>query len=310
MEYRKLGRTDLMVGEIGFGALEVGRDWGIRVGDDFGRPDESDAIRTLNAALDAGITFIDTAPAYELSEERIGKAISHRRDEFILATKVGERRDDGEDSLYDYSAAATSAFIERSLTRLKTDVIDLIQIHSAPIEVIDQGETLGALLEAKAQGKVRYVGMTGSVEAAIEAVKDEGYDTVQVSYNICDREAEQELFPLCRENGVGVIIKDGLAAGRLTSKAEALPDDRKVDRDRAERLTERFATGDWHPDHLIPALSLADVALRWLLANDAVSSVIAGSRKIENITKNVTMSDGRYLTLEQVLEITQVADAE
>lgn len=308
MEHRTLGRTGLLVSEIGFGALEIGRDWGIPVGDDFGRPDEADAIRTLNTALDAGITFIDTAPAYELSEERIGKAISHRRHEFTLATKVGERKDDGEQSHYDYSAKATTAFIEQSLKRMKTDVLDLVQIHSAPIEVIRKGETAGALLKAQEQGKVRFIGVTGSVEAAIEAVKDDSYDTVQVSYNIAYRDAERELFPLCRERNIGVIIKDGLGAGRLTAKAKALPDDRREDRARAERLEKAFVEGCWHPAKLIPAKSLAELALRWLLANRAVTTVIAGSRKIDHIAKNVCASDGRYLTDDQIREINRVAD--
>jgi aryl-alcohol dehydrogenase-like predicted oxidoreductase len=309
MEHRTLGRTGLLVSEIGFGSLEIGRDWGIPVGDDFGRPDEANAIRALNAALDAGITFIDTAPAYELSEERIGKAISHRRSEFTLATKVGERKNDGEQSLYDYSAKATTAFIEQSLKRMKTDVLDLVQIHSAPIEVIRKGETLGALVKAQEQGKIRFIGMTGSVEAAIEAVNDGSYDTVQVSYNIVDRDPEKKLFPLCRERNIGVIIKDGLGAGRLTAKAKALPDDRRDDRVRAERLEKAFAEGSWHPAKLIPAKSLAELALRWLLANRAVTTVIAGSRKIDHIAKNVCASDGRYLTPDQVREINRVADA-
>ncbi len=309
MEHRTLGRTGLLVSEIGFGALEIGRDWGIPVGDDFGRPDEAEAIRALNAALDAGITFIDTAPAYELSEERIGRAISHRRNEFILATKVGERKNDGEQSLYDYSAKATTAFIEQSLKRMKTDVLDLVQIHSAPIEVIRKGETLGALVKAQEQGKIRFIGMTGSVEAAIEAVNDGLYDTVQVSYNIVYRDPEKKLLPLCRERNIGVIIKDGLGAGRLTAKAKALPDDRRDDRLRAERLEKAFVEGSWHPAKLIPAKSLAELALRWLLANRAVTTVIAGSRKIDHITKNVCASDGRYLTPDQVGEINRVADA-
>jgi aryl-alcohol dehydrogenase-like predicted oxidoreductase len=309
MEYRTLGRTGLKVSEVGFGALELGRDWSFPVGDDFGRPGERAAIRALNAALDAGINFIDTAPAYELSEERIGKAISHRRDEFYLATKVGERKNDGEDSHYDYSGKATAAFIDESLRRMKTDYIDLLQIHSAPMEVIHRGETLGVMKRAQEAGKVRFIGMSGQIEPAIAAVTDGSYDTVQVTYNIVQREAEEELFSLCRENDIGVIIKDGLAAGRLTGKAKALPDEWAGDRERVMRLEEEFVLkGSWHPHYLLPALSVAEVALRWLLANETVSTVIAGSRKIENIVSNASVSDGRYFTAEQVQQIISVAE--
>ena len=307
MEHRKLGRTGLEVSEIGFGALEIGRNWGIRVGDDYGRPDETEAIRVLNAVLDAGITFIDTAPAYELSEERIGKAISHRRGEFILATKVGERRNDGEDSFYDYSYAATLAFIEQSLRRMRTDVIDLVQIHSAPVDVIRKGETLAAFRKAQEQGKVRFVGITGAVESAIEAVKTGDYDTVQVSYNIAYREPEKELFPLARQQGIGVIIKDGLGAGRLTDKAMALPDERRADRERAKRLKETLVDPKaWRTT--LPTRTLPELAIRFVLANQAVSTVILGTRKRENLTANVNVADGKYMTPEQAARVIEVAD--
>ena len=307
MEYRQLGRTGLKVSEIGLGALEIGRNWGIRVGDDYGRPDEAGAIRLLNAALDAGITFIDTAPAYQLSEERIGKGISHRRWEFALATKVGERlNDDDPKSIYDYSYDATMAFIEQSLRRMRTEVIDLVQIHSAPVEVIRKGETMSATKKAQEQGKVRFVGMTGTVEAAIEAVKTGEYDSVQVSYNIAYREAEEELFPLTRKHTIGVIIKDGLGAGRLTTKVKALGEDRRAEIERAARLEKECLTTSTHPSAF--PKTLAELALRFLLANDAVTSVIAGTRKVEHLLANVAASDGRRLTQEQLEQVIRVAD--
>lgn len=307
MEFRQLGRTGLMVSEIGLGALEIGRDWGIRIGEDYGRPDEKDAIRVLNVALDAGITLIDTAPAYKLSEERIGKAISHRRREYVLATKVGERlNDDDPQSIYDYSYDATLAFIEQSLRRMRTDVIDLIQIHSAPVEVIRKGETLSALKKAQEQGKVRFIGITGSVEAAIEAVRAGHYDSVQVSYNIAYREAEKELFPLTRQHHVGAIIKDGLGRGSLTSKATALPPEKQADIDRAARLERECLTDSKHPNAY--PKTLAELALRFLLSNDAVTSVIAGTRTADHILANVAASDGRRLSPEQVERVIRVAN--
>jgi aryl-alcohol dehydrogenase-like predicted oxidoreductase len=306
VESRRLGRTGLEVSEIGFGAFEIGRTWGTWVRDLYQRPDEADAVRTLNAVLDSGINFIDTAPAYELSEERIGKAISHRRSEFILATKVGERRDDGdEDSTYDYTPEATMAFIEESLKRMRTDVIDLVQIHSAPFDVICAGDTLGAMNRAKEQGKVRHVGMSGGVAEAIQAVNDGGYDTVEVSFSIAYRDADAELFDLARQNDVGVIIKDGLAAGLLTDKAEHLGDDQADSREMARRLSlecvKEYAKP--HTDG-----TLAELALRFALSYDAVSTIIAGSRSIEHVIANVAVSDGRTLTAEQIAHVIEVAD--
>lgn len=307
MEFRTLGRTGLKVSEIGFGALEIGRDWGIPVGDDFGRPDEKEAIRVLNAVLDAGITLIDTAPAYKLSEERIGKAIACRRHEFVLATKVGERLNDEDPaSHYDYSYDATMAFVEQSLRRLKTDVIDLLQIHSASVEVIRAGETMRAMKKAQEQGKARFLGMTGSVEAAVEAVKNGDYDTVQVSYNIVYRDPEIELFPLCRERGIGVIIKDGLGSGKLTSKVVGLPATAQREKSIAERLNAEFIKSNLHPNAF--PRSLSDLALRFLLYNDAVTSVIAGTRKVEHMLANVGASDGRKLSEEAVRKAVEIAD--
>ncbi|HPC43931.1 MAG TPA: aldo/keto reductase [Candidatus Latescibacteria bacterium] len=308
MEYRILGRTGLRVSEIGLGALEIGRDWGIPVGTDFGRPDEKGAERLLNAALDAGITLIDTAPAYQLSEERIGKAISYRRHEFVLATKVGERLNDGDaKSHYDYSYEATLAFVEQSLRRLQTDVIDVLQIHSASIEVIRAGETLRAMKKMQEQGKVRFVGMTGNVDAAIEAVKTDDYDTVQVSYNVAYREAEHELFPLCLDNNIGVIIKDGLARGSLTPKVSALPEKAKKQKLVADRLISECVAKSLHPNAY--PKSLSDFALRFVLHQKAVTSVIAGTRKVEHLLANVGASDGRRLTDAMVRKAIEIVDS-
>jgi len=147
-----------MVSGLGLGALEVGRPWGIRGDGDLGQPPPlQEAEEFLNHILDAGVNFIDTAAAYWASEERIGSAISHRRDEYILATKWGEWCDEN-GSIYSYSPGEMWKFLESSLTKLRTDRIDLYQIHSAPLDVLERGDALAEMQKAKEQGKIRFIG--------------------------------------------------------------------------------------------------------------------------------------------------------
>lgn len=287
---RPLGRTGLMVSEVGLGALELGRNW--RGWDQTGnqtRPSEEAATHLLNTALDAGCNFIDTAAAYHLSEERIGKAIGHRRGEYILATKCGEWCDEN-GSLYDYGAEATGRFIDESLRKLRTDHVDLLQIHSASREVVERGETLEAMKTAQQAGKVRFLGLSCGQDAALAAIATGHYDTLQISYNVLDRWAEARVLPLARENNLGVIIKDGLAAGRLLAPPEALP---AAQRERYVRagagLRAQVGRDPEVPD-------LAALLLRWVLSNPAVSTVIAGTRDPSHLLANLALADGKGLS--------------
>ncbi len=274
---RPLGTTGLHVSEIGFGALEIGRDWAGDVDPNPKHLTESEAARLLNQVLDTGINFIDTAPAYWHSEEFIGRSIAHRRDEFILATKVGEHCDE-RGSVYDYSREATRRFIDESLRRLRTDTIDLIQIHSASLEVLERGETWEALDEARRAGKVRHIGMTGGVREAVRAIELGGYETVQVPYNLLALEAEEKLLPLARERGIGVIIMRGLAGGKLSPKFENLQNEKLRE---AVRGFLQFVGPDGARD-------LVHLAIGYVLGAPEVSTVIVGSRKFEHVQTNLT----------------------
>jgi len=220
MNYRRLGRTGLEVSEIGLGALEIGRDWGIRVREDFGRPDKARAIRLVHEALDLGVTFFDTAPAYQLSEERLGEALRGRRNGAVIATKVGEHYSDERGFWYDPGRAAVRSSIEQSLKRLQTDGIDLLQIHSASPEIIERGETLEEMLRFQEAGHVRFIGMSGDVDGALAAIEHGGYDTIQVPYSIVDQRMEDAVFPRAKESDIGVIIMMPLGQGIITHKYE------------------------------------------------------------------------------------------
>lgn len=277
---RPLGATGLLVSVIGLGALEIGRDWAGDVDPDPRHLDENNAIRFVHEVLDLGINFIDTAPAYWHSEEYLGKALKGKRDQVILATKVGEHCD-RQGSYYDYSYDATLQFIDRSLARLQTDWIDLIQIHSAPIEVLERGETLQALLKAKQDGKVRHIGMTGSVEQCRRALEIGGYETVQVPYNLLNLRAETEVFPLAREHQAGVIIMRGLAGGKLTPKYHNLAD---------ESLKAKIASFEKLLTHS-GAPDLSHLAIAYVVAAPEVSSVIVGTRKAIHLKKTITAAE-------------------
>lgn len=297
MNKRTLGRTGLYVTDIGFGALEIGRPWGIRGEGDAGLPpslEEVDAL--LRRALDLGINFIDTAAAYEESEERIGLTIPDRRGDYYLATKFGEEFKTGVGSEYDFSAARAGWFLERSLKRLKTDYVDLWQIHCGPneYETVTSEETQGAMLKAKESGKVRFLGVSpGSVEAALAAIESGVYDTLQLTYNVYDRTMEKEVLPRAKAAGVGVIIKFPLGGGALTPKYTRLGDGRA---DRKRQMAAVQAVAERH------GMTLTDLALRFLLSNDAVTTIIAGTRRISHLEANAANS-GKTLTPEVMAEV-------
>lgn len=285
MQHRRLGRTELMVSDIGFGALEIGRPWGIRSPDDPGLPPPfEDVERLLNRALDLGINFLDTAAAYEDSEERVGRALAHRRGEYYLATKFGERFRTGEGSHYDFSAPAATRFLEHSLSALRTDYVDLWQIHCGAndLETVTSEETIGAMQRAKAEGKARFLGVSpGSVEAAMAAIASGVYDTLQLTYNLYDRTMEETVLPAARAADVGVIVKWPLGGGHLTPKFERLGEEHAARKAESERLR---AVAARH------GMTLPDLALRFVLSNDAVSTVIAGTRRLAHLEANVRNS--------------------
>lgn len=197
MIYRKLGNTDLQVSALGFGAGEIG---------DYNLPD-SQVDKLLNTALDSGINLIDTARGYYASEERIGKFISHRRNEFILSTKVGY----GISGYNDWSYEIILAGIDEALHIMKTDYIDIVHLHSCPTETLQRGDVVNALLEAKAKGKIKLAAYSGENEALEFAIKSGKFDSVMTSVNICDQHSLRNYIPLAKEKHLGVIAKRAIA---------------------------------------------------------------------------------------------------
>ena len=198
MERRRLGRTDIVASVLGFGGAEIG----------YQRVSGRTVDRLLGSALDAGLNVIDTAECYEDSELLIGRAVGARRREFYLFTKCGHAR--GWERA-DWRPAALLASMERSLRRLETDYLDLIQLHSCSLDELRQGDVIAALERARERGWARYIGYSGDGAAARYAVECGRFDTLQTSISIADQEALELTLPSARARQMGVIAKRPLA---------------------------------------------------------------------------------------------------
>jgi 1-deoxyxylulose-5-phosphate synthase len=296
MNYRTLGRTGLKVSEIGFGGISVGRPgWGVAGPGDRPEVDEAEAIRTIHRALDLGINFFDTAPNYgnRESERVFGMALRGRRNECLIATKCGHfySPEQKKGYLKDHTPQLSERSLDDSLRTLGIDTIDLIQIHSAPLEVVRKGEVLEVLKRAQAAGKVRFIGLTtadtGDGEVCRAAIENGGYDTVQVTYNVLRRGlATSGILEQVAQSGLGIIVKSPLGTGAFTEKFRSLPEARRAEQERIARL-ERVVGGS--------SRTMAQLALRYVLSNPHVSSVIAGTKRVAHLEENVEVADGKGL---------------
>jgi aryl-alcohol dehydrogenase-like predicted oxidoreductase len=266
-----MGNSQLLASEIALGTVELGLDYGIPGSGSHLRPPESEAIRVLNEALDLGVNFIDTARAYGNSEELIGKALHHRRGEYLLATKLCPLQ--ASDLHAPGLQARIRASVETSMRMLQTDRIDLLMIHSAPIEVIQEAdpilETLRALQSA---GYVGYVGATVYGEAGAAALRRGGFDCLQIAYNALDRAPESELLPVAARKGVGIVARSVLLKGALTSRYRDLPESLGALKD-AARTMEALAAA--------AGMSLPELAFRYVLGSGAIA--LCGTARSDEI---------------------------
>jgi aryl-alcohol dehydrogenase-like predicted oxidoreductase len=266
MEQRRLGRTDMDVSVLGFGGSEIG----------YQRVSNRMVARLLGSALDAGLNVIDTAECYEDSEQLIGRALGARRAHVHLLTKCGHGAGW---SRADWRPAALLSSIERSLRRLATDHVDLIQLHSCSLEHLRRGDAIAALERARERGWVRYVGYSGDGAAARYAIECGRFDTLQTSVSLADQEALDLTLPLARERGLGVIAKRPLAnvAWRYTRKpAEPYYQDYWS---RLRALDYDFLRGD----------AAVATALRFTLAAPGVHTAIVGTTKPDRWQANAAL---------------------
>ena len=296
---RRLGRTNWNISEIGFGAWAIGGSWG--------NVDEADARASVHAALDAGMTFIDTADVYgDGRSERIIRDVLKERggERPIVATKAGRRL--SPHVAEGYTKANLEAFVDRSLANLGVDALDLVQLHCPPTEVYDRPEVFGAMDELVAAGKVRFYGVSvEKVEEALKAIDFPNVATVQIIFNMFRHRPAERFFPEAIGRDVGVIVRVPLASGMLTGKMSRTSEFAKDDHRNFNRHGEAFDVGETFSgvpyDVALDAVeelralvpddaSMAQFALRWILMEDAVSVAIPGAKNSQQASANAGAS--------------------
>ncbi|WP_339843347.1 aldo/keto reductase [uncultured Halopseudomonas sp.] len=216
--FRRLGSTELMVSPLGLGTVKFGRNQGVKYPASFELPDDRQAKDILALAHDLGINLLDTAPAYGISEERLGGLLGSSRHDWVICTKVGEEFENGQ-SHFDFSAAHTRMSIERSLRRLKTDYLDLVLVHSDGNDIGVLGEAVySTLAELKRAGLIRAFGFSGkTIDGGIRGL-DEG-DCAMVTYNLQDQQ-EKPVLDHALSHNKGILIKKALASGHVCLNGE------------------------------------------------------------------------------------------
>ncbi len=272
MEKRTFGRTGLEVTALGFGGAEIG----------YQDVPVATVEALLGSALDSGLNVIDTAECYRTSEELIGQAVSHRRGDFYLFTKCGHSA--GLD-LPDWDPIMLEQQIDRSLRRLRTDHVDLVQLHSCSLNLLRDGTVIEVLQRARAAGKTRFIGYSGDREAAKYAVECGAFDTLQTSISIADQEPLSLTLPLARERGMGVIAKRPIANAAWRDKEEPVGAYHHPYWQRLQALAYPFVQDD--PE--APIEAAAAVALRFTLSVPGVHTAIVGTSNPKRWQQNASV---------------------
>lgn len=304
MRTRLLGKTGIKVSEIGFGGWGIGGSSDDAIG--YGPTDDEVSRKVLRQALENGVTFYDTSPVYGYGrgESLIGEAFEGVRDRVVIASKVGFVDSSG---AQDFSPEHVARSLEQSLRRLRTDRIDLYQVHDPPLELLERDDRiLKGFQSLKREGKVRSLGITVRSPAdAFRAVERFGFECVQVNFNLLDQRAlEMGVLDLCRSRGVGVIVRTPLCFGFLTGAYAAEGPFAPTDH-RSHWSVEQRAL--WMKGYRIFQSVLAQekqtpaqMALRFCLSYGAVSTVIPGMMQAEHVLENAGASPLGRLTQPQL----------
>lgn len=280
---RTLGRTGLEVTQLGYGSMGLRgpKTWGVRV------VDEDDADRFLNSVLDAGINFIDTSPDYGLSEERIGRYIGARRDEFYLATKCGCAYTQHEDHLeidHAWEKDVVKRNLETSLKRLRTDHIDLLQFHGGDAESIQRAGLVDLLIEFRDQGLIRFIGSSNSLPNLPGMIDLGVFDTFQIPYS-CLKPEHHDWITKAAATGAGIIIRGGIAHGGP---------DAEIQRAALNDVWTRAGL-----DELLPArMTRAELILRYTLSHPEIATVIVGTCNPTHLAENLAAAEQGALPAE------------
>ena len=282
-----LGRTGLKVTKLGYGAMEL------RGTDHFPRLSPAEAAAILNGVLDHGINYIDTSPDYGYSEQLIGEHIAHRRGEYYLASKCGcpvEAPDVAHDKRkpHDFSRANVRAAVEQSLRRLKTDYLDVVQFHISPERaLLEKEDSVAELLRLRDEGKLRFIGMSGTMPQLPGHIAMGVFDVFQVPYSLVEREHE-DLIREAAQGGAGIVIRGGVARGIMV-KDESVIDEYPAFLQPAFRARRRR----WQQtpiDDLLDGMSPMEFMLRFTISNPDMSTTIVGTASPDHLAGNVEVA--------------------
>src|ERR1700683_2392135 len=316
MKYRTLGKTGWSVSEISFGAWAIGGSWG--------NQSDEESMATLHRALDRGINFIDTADVYGdgRSEPLIARLRRERKEEVVVATKAGRRLSphtaDG------YNEKNLTDFIERSLKNLKTDSLDLVQLHCPPTEVYYRPEVFDVMDRLGKAGKIRHYGVSVEKgEEALKAIEYPGVETVQIIFNMFRHRPSELFFSEAKRRQVGILARvplaSGLLSGKLTRKTELEADDHRKFNQKGEAFDQgetfsgvEYETGLDAVEQLRPLVpkgaTLAQWALRWILMFDAVTCAIPGARRPQQVEDNAHAAELPPLSKAEMAAVQKIYD--
>jgi aryl-alcohol dehydrogenase-like predicted oxidoreductase len=281
-----LGRSGLSVTRLGYGSLGIGGR-GTRAGIIV---EPAVADRVLNTVLDSGIDLIDTAPDYGEAEDVIGRCISHRRDEYVLTSKVGCPVGADADlpipkdapKPHSHTRANYRTCVEQSLRRLRTDHLDLVQVHNSPsLDELIADDAVGELVRLRDEGKVRSIGMSATLPELLDHLALGMFDVIQVPYSALQPEHEA-VITRAATDGVGVIVRGGVAQGSMGGAADAAPHHRQAQVRTQQQLWARAGM-----DELLDGMSPMEFMLRFTLSHPGISTAIVGTANVDHLRGNV-----------------------
>ncbi|HVR18746.1 MAG TPA: aldo/keto reductase [Polyangiaceae bacterium] len=299
MKYRALGRTGFEISEVSFGAWAIGGTWG--------HVDDAESMKALHSALDHGVNFFDTADVYGdgRSEKLIARLRKERTEPFFVTTKAGRRVE--QHTADGYTKPNLLAFVERSAKNLGVETLDLLQLHCPPTDVYYRPEVFGALDELVKEGKLRFYGVSVErVEEALKAIEYPGVQSVQMVFNLFRQRPAELFFERAKQRKVGILarlpLSSGMLTGKMTRETKFEKDDHRLFNRHGEGWDrgETFSGVDYELGlavvdkmrPLVPAgLTLGDLALRWILDFDAVTAIIPGAKRPDQVAQNVRPSE-------------------
>ena len=317
MNYRKLGKTGFEISEISLGTWQVGGKWG----DDF---NHETADKILNAAVDSGINFIDTADVYGdgESEKAVGRFVKSRSERIYVATKCGRQLNPHTSEAY--QPAVLRKFVENSLKNMGLETLDLIQLHCPPTEVYYRPEIFELFDRLKDEGKILNLGISvEKVEEALKGIEYQNVTSVQIIFNVFRQRPAELFFEQAQKKNVGVIVRVPLASGLLTGKFSNNSTFTEGDHRNFNRNGEKFDKGETFSgidyetglkavEELKTVFpndnNLASMALRWILQHETVSTIIPGASKPEQISANVEALKYSDLSEEQLFNVNEIYD--